>query len=282
MPGARCPCHSLAYPGHARGTPACAWAGTDSPAVAANHVICVPALACGLRPSRFNEARQAVRAACAFTGQPHRESETTSPRELPDCSHVGVGNASAHYRCLRLRLLHPGPGPGHGAGGRIHRNRRDIYWEPSNPPFRIVRPAGQRRALLLAEFARHPDSVVAGSVNAWGAEVEDGFDGIVFLYVETALRVARLRAREQALYGAVIEEFIEWAAQYDAGPPRGRSLPRQRAWLAARSCPVLCLEGDLSTAQRLARIRPWLRRLGPTPATAPACALRPRQFNGGE
>jgi hypothetical protein len=146
----------------------------------------------------------------------------------------------------------------------------DIHWEPSDPPFQIIRPAQERQALLLEAFARHPDCVVSGSLNAWGAQVEDAFDGIVFLYVDTALRVQRLRAREQALYGHVIEEFIEWAAQYDTGPPRGRSLARQRAWLAARRCPVLCLEGDLSTAQRLAHIRQWLRTLGPANAAAPS------------
>jgi len=145
-----------------------------------------------------------------------------------------------------------------------------IYYAPSEPPFQRIRPTEQRRALLLATFARHPHCVVAGSVNAWGPEVEDAFDGIVFLYVDAALRVARLRAREQALYGYVIPEFIEWAAQYDVGPPRGRSLARQRAWLAARRCPVLCLEGDLSTAQRLARIRQWLRTLGPAHAATPS------------
>ncbi|MCD2514434.1 hypothetical protein [Comamonas endophytica] len=138
----------------------------------------------------------------------------------------------------------------------------DIFWQPSDPPFQIIRPAWQRCALLLTAFARHPASVVSGSVYAWGPEVEDAFDGIVFLYVDTALRVQRLRAREQALYGKVIPEFIEWAAQYDTGPPRGRSLARQRAWLAARSCPVLRLEGDMSTGQRLAHIRQWLQAPG--------------------
>ncbi|MET1113934.1 MAG: hypothetical protein ABWY08_03115 [Comamonas sp.] len=139
----------------------------------------------------------------------------------------------------------------------------DIYWEPSDPPFQVIRPAADRRAVLLGAFARHPDCVVSGSLNAWGLEVEDAFDGIVFLYVDAALRVARLRVREQALYGHVIPEFIEWAAQYDSGPPRGRSLARQRAWLAARSCPVLCLEGDLSTQERLVQIRQWLNAARP-------------------
>lgn len=72
----------------------------------------------------------------------------------------------------------------------------DIHWKPSDPPFQVVRSAQERRALLLAAFARHPDCVVSGSVNAWGAEVEDAFDGIVFLYVGTALRVERVAVPE--------------------------------------------------------------------------------------
>lgn len=134
----------------------------------------------------------------------------------------------------------------------------DLFWLPSDPPYQTTRPVEERRALLLAQLQRSPQLVVSGSVNAWGAEVEDGFDGIIFLYVDTALRLARLRERELRLYGKADPAFLEWAAQYDAGPPEGRSLARQRAWLAARQCPVLCLEGDLSTQQRLARIGQWM------------------------
>ncbi len=134
----------------------------------------------------------------------------------------------------------------------------DLFWRPTEPPFQAKRPAEERRALLLAALAHSPQLVLSGSVNAWGAEVEDAFDGIVFLYVDTALRLERLHARELALYGKANPAFLEWAAQYDAGPPEGRSLARQRAWLAARRCPVLCLEGDFSTQERLARIRRWM------------------------
>lgn len=42
--------------------------------------------------------------------------------------------------------------------------------------------------------------------------------------------------------------------QYDAGPPEGRSLAKHTAWLAARRCPVLRLEGDQSTAERVGRV----------------------------
>ena len=134
----------------------------------------------------------------------------------------------------------------------------DLFWLPSDPPYQTTRPVEERRALLLAQLQRSPQLVVSGSVNAWGAEVEDGFDGIIFLYVDTALRLARLRERELRHYGKADPAFLEWAAQYDAGPPEGRSLARQRAWLAARQCPVLCLEGDLSTQQRLEQAGQWM------------------------
>lgn len=137
----------------------------------------------------------------------------------------------------------------------------DLFWRPSDPPYQATRPVEERRALLLAQFQRSPQLVVSGAVNAWGAEVEEAFDGIVFLYVDTALRLARLRERELRLYGQAHPAFLEWAAQYDAGPPEGRSLARQGAWLAARQCPVLCLEGDLSTQERLERVGRWIKEL---------------------
>lgn len=134
----------------------------------------------------------------------------------------------------------------------------DFFWLPTDPPFHIKRPVDERRALLLAELDRAERVVVSGSVNAWGTEIEDAFDRVVFLYVDTVLRLERLRAREILLFGKANPAFLEWAAQYDDGPPEGRSLARQNAWLAARRCPVLRIEGPLSTPQRLARIRPWM------------------------
>lgn len=138
----------------------------------------------------------------------------------------------------------------------------DIFWRPSDPPFQAKRSAEERRALLLAAFSRSPVAVLSGSVSAWGVEIEDAFDFVVFLYVDTALRLERLREREFRLFGKANPAFLEWAAQYDEGPPEGRSLARQRAWLSARRCPVLHLEGDLSTQARLARIRRWMAGRG--------------------
>jgi hypothetical protein len=84
-----------------------------------------------------------------------------------------------------------------------------------------------------------------------GIELENAFDLIVFLYVDAAIRVERLRAREMERFGRSNPAFLEWAAQYDVGAMDGRSLTRHRAWLAARACPVLELRGDLSVGERV-------------------------------
>lgn len=135
----------------------------------------------------------------------------------------------------------------------------DYFWSPSTPPYQIQRPASERLALLLTDVGRADTVVVSGSVSAWGTDIEDAFDCIVFLYVDTDIRLARLRAREIQRYGTVNPAFLEWAAQYDAGPPEGRSLAKQRAWLAERKCPILCLEGSRTTEDCVASFALWMR-----------------------
>jgi hypothetical protein len=85
----------------------------------------------------------------------------------------------------------------------------------------------------------------------WGAEVEDAFDTIVFLYAPTAIRLERLKLRETARFGCADPQFLTWASQYDEGPPEGRSLAKHTAWLAARRCPVVRLDGRLAVADLL-------------------------------
>ena len=135
--------------------------------------------------------------------------------------------------------------------GGVFLDADDYFWLPSNPPYRGQRHADERRTLLLQDMAGSPHAVVAGSVMAWGPALEDSFDLVVFLYLPTALRLARLQAREESRFGHAKPEFLAWAAQYDAGTAQGRSLRGHTDWLAQRQCPVLRLEGDLSTAERL-------------------------------
>jgi uridine kinase len=127
----------------------------------------------------------------------------------------------------------------------------DYYWHSTQPPFAQTRDNDERLALLLSDLRTTQHAIVGGSVMDWGAELEDCFDLIVFLYLDASVRIERLRKRELERFGRVDPEFIEWAVQYDAGPAVGRSLPKHRTWLSARRCPVLEISGDFTVSERL-------------------------------
>jgi adenylate kinase family enzyme len=135
----------------------------------------------------------------------------------------------------------------------------DLYWLPTDPPFKQKRDPIERAAMLREALAAPRDVVVAGSILGWGAELEDSFDLIVFLRAPAALRVRRLRKRELRRRRRVNEEFIAWAAQYDIGAQEGRSLARHLAWLKERRCPVLTLSGVEPVAALAAAIRNTLK-----------------------
>jgi hypothetical protein len=135
-----------------------------------------------------------------------------------------------------------------------HLETDDYFWRPSDPPYRDKYDDNERRAALLKDLRINPNTVVAGSLIGWGEDLEDTFDLVVFLYLPTAIRMARLKLREERRFGKADPAFLAWAAQYDAGTAEGRSLERHRHWLKSRTCPVLCLEGELSTEEQLLRL----------------------------
>ena len=100
---------------------------------------------------------------------------------------------------------------------------------------------------MVQALNEQASTVIAGSVMGWGCQIENAFDLIIFLYVPTEVRLQRLKQREFQRFGhAINPAFLEWAAQYDAGPKEGRSLTRHNTWLATRQCQVIRLEGNCS------------------------------------
>lgn len=145
----------------------------------------------------------------------------------------------------------------------------DYFWTPSDPPFTVRRPPAERDAALAADLARHPSWIVGGSIVGWGEHWLTAFDGVVFLWLPLAVRLARLQQRELERYGDVIfanpdraaqtRAFLNWAAGYDDGSSGGsRTLANHTEWLSRFTCPVLELRGDLTVAQRLQSIQGWL------------------------
>jgi uridine kinase len=134
----------------------------------------------------------------------------------------------------------------------------ELYWLPTEPPFKQKRDRTERRVLLRERLAKSEAIVVAGSVMEWDAESEDSFDLIVFLQAPADVRVGRLRERELKQLGRVDEEFIHWAAQYDAGGMDGRSLARQLAWLEKRRCPIIRVSSTQTVPELLSHVSQYL------------------------
>jgi len=126
------------------------------------------------------------------------------------------------------------------------------FWLPTDPPFQTMRPRAERLAQITTELARVPQSIVSGTVQDWGAELEASFDLVVFLRIPPDVRMARLERREVERYGKLGNpEFLEWARKYDTAGMEVRSLVKQEVWLAARRCPVLRLENNESVEDRV-------------------------------
>jgi adenylate kinase family enzyme len=138
--------------------------------------------------------------------------------------------------------------------GMAHLEADDYFWIPTEPPFTAKRDRAERLSSLLRDLRAKQGAMLSGAVMDWGVELENAFDLIVFLYVDASIRVERLRAREMERFGKSDPAFLEWAAQYDEGTLEGRSLAKHQAWLAARTCPVLELRGDLSVDEHVAAV----------------------------
>jgi adenylate kinase family enzyme len=135
-----------------------------------------------------------------------------------------------------------------------HHDTDDYFWRPTNPPYSEIREVADRLRLMSEVFLDGPDWVLSGSLDGWGDPIVPVFDLVIFLYVPTAIRLERLRARECQRLGAdavapggsmhqKAEEFIEWASHYDDGTREGRNLARHQAWLASMQCRVIRLDG---------------------------------------
>lgn len=82
--------------------------------------------------------------------------------------------------------------------------------------------------------------------------------------IPPALRLARLRDREEAHFGARLapggdmhaehRHFMAWAARYEDGGLDVRSRASHARWMELLSCPILRIEGDVTTEERVRRV----------------------------
>lgn len=129
----------------------------------------------------------------------------------------------------------------------------DHYWRLDTArPFTEKNAPADRVKRIRAAFAERQSWVLSGSLYAWGQDLIPDFTLVVFLRLDPAVRMARIRAREQAHYGDRIKEggdmyassqaFLAWAAEYDVAQTHSRTLYRHNEWLTTLGCPVLRLD----------------------------------------
>lgn len=136
-----------------------------------------------------------------------------------------------------------------------HFDSDDYYWLPTHLPYREKRAPAERVRLLERDMGEA--WVLSGSVSGWGDPLIPRFTAVVFLWLPTELRLQRLRVREERddIPPDDREEFLAWAARYDEAGLEQRSRTLHERWLAALDCPVVRLAGDLTTGERLRRVR---------------------------
>jgi adenylate kinase family enzyme/N-acetylglutamate synthase-like GNAT family acetyltransferase len=151
----------------------------------------------------------------------------------------------------------------------------DIFWEKTDPPYTVKN--ADREAHLAAALGE-VDWVLSGSSMGWGDFLRTRFTHLIFLTLDPAVRLSRLRTREKARHGACIaeggnlhrqnQEFLAWAAGYDGETFKGRSLIIHEKWLRDLPCPVLRLGGTLATTEQVSAFEKFL---APIPFSVESC-----------
>ena len=145
-----------------------------------------------------------------------------------------------------------------------------FFWEETEVPFSITRDPELRNKEFLTVSEQWEDWILGGSVVNWGTAVTEKFDFIVFLHIPQPIRMERLQNRETERYGAAIladparkeksEVFLEWAKDYDEVTGIAtRNIKAHREWLQHQKIPILEINGNFSTEERIAMI---VNRLG--------------------
>lgn len=153
-----------------------------------------------------------------------------------------------------------------------HADVDDYFWEPTDPPYVVKRPASERLELMEAVYAPRRAWVLSGSLMGWGDVLIKRFDAVVFLTLDPSTRIARLKARERTRLGASVDPggsaepayraFIEWAQRYDDAFT-GRSRRRHDRWVSELPCPVLHLDSTNPVPTLVAAVLTWTATIKP-------------------
>ena len=143
----------------------------------------------------------------------------------------------------------------------VHLDADDYYWVKTDIPFQTKQPKEVRNKNLKRDFEVTENVLVSGSLLTWGEYWNSAFDLGVLLRLPHAIRMKRLRHREQERYGEKLqsdikiktkhEAFLAWAAKYDDVSFDGRSITQHKNWIKLLTCETIEIEGDLTNDARM-------------------------------
>lgn len=140
-----------------------------------------------------------------------------------------------------------------GIGG-ILLDTDSYYWHETDPPYTRKRDPAERVSMIERDVNGKGNWVLSGSICSWGDPLLRHFTLAVFLYLDPAVRMARIAERERVRYGARILprgemyqqhiEFMRWAESYDCAKAPIRSLDLHERWMSGLSCPIIRIDSN--------------------------------------
>ncbi len=147
----------------------------------------------------------------------------------------------------------------------VHLDSDDYFWEQK---YSKQTDVAARLIKVKQDLCRKEPWILSGAVCGWGDELRPFFDLVIYLWVPSELRLERLRAREFERYGSEVlpggnkyedmQTFLDWAALYDRAGIEVRSKVLHEEWMSVLECPVLRMEGDLTTIERVETVLSYM------------------------
>jgi cytidylate kinase len=81
----------------------------------------------------------------------------------------------------------------------------DVYWLPTELPYREKRPADECVALLRERLTAARRFILTGSLSGWGDAIVRMLDAVVLLETPVEIRLQRLRTRERQRYAEALD-----------------------------------------------------------------------------
>lgn len=145
-----------------------------------------------------------------------------------------------------------------------HLDVDDYYWKSTEPPFQEKIPLAKRNQNLTTDFKQNKNVIISGSMVSWGEQWKNLFDLAIFIYLDSNIRMERLKKREIERYGNKLitdkqtqldsKAFLEWAIKYEDPNFTGRSLKVHNEWIELLNCKVLRIDGEMRLNSKIEKV----------------------------